>query len=282
MELLRKSNACNSSLKLVENDGVKFLKVALFEKHSDIVHGFSTRLSGKSSGDFESMNFSSSRGDDIADVKENFERIAKAIGFEAEKLVFSEQMHTTNVHVTKLEDVGCVNILPEKKFTNTDAFITNEKGIALAAFFADCVPIMFYDPVKKSIGVAHSGWKGTAGRIGAKTIEALVSNYECNREDIICAVGPCICGDCYEVSEDVASVFMSEFPAHVDEIMINKGNGKYDLDLWKTNEIILLEAGIKKEKLAMTDLCTKCNYNVLWSRRGSPKGGTAGAFISIR
>ncbi len=281
MDLIRKDKGYNAHLSIKENEGVTYLSVPLFEGYKEIKHGFSTRLGGRSTGDFESMNFSSSRGDNIEDVKENFRRIARAIGFDYNSLVFSEQMHTTNVHVTKIEDTGCFDILPEKKFTNTDAFVTNVPGITLAAFFADCVPIMFYDPVKKAIGVAHSGWRGTVGRIGARVVDTLKETYGCDPKDIRCAIGPCICGDCYEVSEDVATAFMKEFPDHVKAIMVDKGNGKYDLDLWKTNEIILLEAGISKENLAVTDLCTKCNVNVLWSRRGSPKGGTAGAFLTI-
>ena len=101
--------------------------------------------------------------------------------------------------------------------------------------------------------------------------------------DVYCAIGPSICQDCYEISEDVAVQFMQAFPGHTSEILIDKGNGKYQLDLWKANEIVLLEAGIQKEKLQITDICTRCNPEYLFSHRimGNERGNLA-AFLGIR
>ena len=119
--------------------------------------------------------------------------------------------------------------------------------------------------------------------MGKKTLEAMAEAYGTNPEDVYAAVGPSICQDCYEISEDVAAHFYQEFEGHGDEILINKGNGKYQLDLWKTNEIVLLEVGIKPEHLAVTNICTCCNSELLFSHRASQgKRGNLAAFLMLK
>ena len=160
--------------------------------------------------------------------------------------------------------------------------MTNEPGIVLFTYYADCVPLYFVDTVKKVIALSHSGWKGTVNRMGKVTVDKMVSEYGCDRKDIICAIGPSICRKCYEVSEDVASAFAKEFSGHECEILIEKGGGKYQLDLWKSNEIVLRDAGILPEHLAVTNLCTCCNPNLLFSHRASHgKRGNLGAFLKL-
>ena len=119
--------------------------------------------------------------------------------------------------------------------------------------------------------------------MGQKTLEAMAEAYGTRPEDVYAAVGPSICQDCYEISEDVAEHFYEEFKGHGDEILIYKGNGKYQLDLWKTNEIVLLEAGIQPEHLAVTNVCTCCNSEVLFSHRASHgKRGNLAAFLMLK
>ena len=120
------------------------------------------------------------------------------------------------------------------------------------------------------------------GRMGAATLLAMEREFNTRPEEVLAAVGPSICQDCYEVSLDVAEAFCKEFPGHEKEILYDKGNGKYQLDLWKTNEIILREAGIAKEHLAVTNICTCCNSQLLFSHRASyGKRGNLGAFMQI-
>ena len=164
-----------------------------------------------------------------------------------------------------------------------DGLITNEAGVILSTFYADCVPLYFLDPVHKAIGLSHSGWRGTVGRMGQKTLDAMTEAFGTNPADVYAAIGPSICQDCYEISEDVAEHFYQEFAAHGDEILINKGNGKYQLDLWKTNEIVMLEAGILPEHLAVTNICTCCNADVLFSHRASHgMRGNLAAFLMLK
>ena len=239
-------------------------------------HGFSTRMGGVSKGMFSSMNLSYARGDDEASVDENFRRIGQAIGFDEKKLVFSNQIHDTKIKTVGKEDCG-------KVMTGMDGLVTDVPGIPLYTGYADCVPLFFFDPVKKVAALAHSGWKGTVGRIGEKMVMHMKDGYECRPEDIVAAVGPSICRDCYEVSEDVAEQFIKEFSAHPEEEFLDrKENDKYQLDLWKANEIILTEAGILKENLDITDLCTCCNSDALFSHRATKgKRGNLGAFIVL-
>ena len=231
---------------------------------------------GVSEGMFSTLNLSYNRGDKKEAVDENFRRISEAIGFDHTKLVFSNQIHETRIHKVTKEDCG-------KVMKDRDGLATNEQGIPLYTGYADCVPLFFYDPVEKAAALAHSGWRGTVGRIGAKMVQFLENEYGSKKENIIAAIGPSICRSCYEVSEDVADEFKKELTGHdAKEFLDDKGNGKYQLDLWKANEIILTEAGIRPENLDITDICTCCNPDLLFSHRASHgKRGNLAAFIVL-
>lgn len=265
-----------------ENYELPFLKYPLLEKTDIVEHCFTTRLGGVSEGVCTSLNLSFSRGDDSAAVMENYRRVAESFGKTVDDFVCTDQTHTTTVLQVGNEEKG-YGVTKEKPYTDVDGLITNEPGVILSTFYADCVPLYFVDPVNKAIGLSHSGWRGTVGRMGKKTLDAMAEVYGTKPEDVYAAVGPSICQDCYEISEDVAEHFYKEFEGHGDEILINKGNGKYQLDLWKTNEIVLLEAGIKPEHLAVTNVCTCCNSEVLFSHRASQgKRGNLAAFLMLK
>ena len=265
---IRYSNE-NHSTCVREKNGVTYLTFPLLEKEG-LVCAFTTRLGGVSKGDCASMNLSFTRGDEEADVRENYRRMGDALGIDMRDAVLSHQVHKTKIHIVKEEDKGR-GILPEKeKLFEVDGLMTNRKNIPLVTFFADCVPLMFYDPVKKVIATSHSGWRGTQAKIGAKTVDRMEQDMGCKRSDILAVVGPSICQDCYEVSEDVAHAFEPIFSREqYEQIIIDKKNGKYQLDLWKANAFLLLDAGIKNEHLAVTDLCTCCNPEFLFSHRAS-------------
>ena len=258
------------------------LKYPLLEQTGIVGHCFSTRYGGVSEGFLESMNLSFSRGDKKESVEENFRRITSVLGKRIEDLVFTDQTHTTNVRKVTAADAGC-GIRKERDYTDIDGLITDEPGLVLATFYADCVPLYFVDPVHRAIGLSHSGWRGTVGRMGAVTLAAMEREYGTKPQDVICAIGPSICRECYEVSEDVAEAFQKEFKGREEEILDSKGNGKYQLDLWRANEIVLREAGVEKEHLAVTNLCTCCNPDVLFSHRASAgKRGNLGAFLFLK
>ena len=262
---------------------VEYLTYPLLEKTGMITHGFSTRLGGVSEGVCCTMNLSFARGDKEEAVQENFRRMAEVLGVNVEDIVFSKQTHTTNVRVVTEEDRG-KGIVRPIDYTDVDGLITNVPGICLATFYADCVPLFFVDPVHRAIGLSHSGWRGTVGKIGKATVEMMQKEYGTDPSDVIAAVGPSICQDCYEVSEDVIEQFRASFDKKYWEVLFSsKENGKYLLNLWKANEIVFGEAGIQKEHMAITNLCTCCNPDVLFSHRASHgKRGNLGAFMAIK
>ncbi|WP_138263988.1 peptidoglycan editing factor PgeF [[Clostridium] hylemonae] len=260
-----------------EKEGVPYLVYPLLEDTSVVKHGFSTRLGGVSTGNCATMNISTTRGDSPEAVEENRRRIASAIGVKPEDMTYTHQTHTTNVAVVKEEDRGA-------RFMETDGMVTNVPGICLVTFYADCVPLFFVDPVHRAIGLSHSGWRGTVGRIGKVTVEKMTENYGTDPKDVIAAVGPSICQDCYEVSEDVICRFRENFPEECwPDLFYNKGDGKYQLNLWKANEYVFAEAGIRREHTAVTNVCTHCNPDILFSHRTTgEKRGNLSAFLALK
>lgn len=280
MEFKRKNNVDKPVMQAQSKENVLFLTFPALAEIDGIKHLFSTRMGGVSEGMFSSMNLSYTRGDDKQAVDENYRRIAKVLGCGPEDFVCSDQTHTTNIRKVTASDKG-KGVTKEKEYTDVDGLITDEPGIVLSTFYADCVPLYFVDPIKKVIGLAHSGWRGTIGRIGAKMITMMQKEYGCDKKDIIAAIGPSICRDCYEVSEDVAEQFFKEFGESV--LTKGKAEGKYQLDLWKANELVFLQAGLSQERITVTDICTCCNDKLLFSHRASQgKRGNLGAFLMLK
>lgn len=250
-----------------------------------IFHGLrmlvSTRLGGVSKDYLASMNLGFNRGDLDENVIRNHEIFANVIGVNPKNIVTGNQTHTTNVKVVTKDDCG-KGIYRDRNYTDIDGLITNEKGIVLATYYADCVPLLIVDTKNKAIGLSHSGWRGTVGKIGKVTIEKMGELYGTKPEDIVACIGPSICRKCYEISEEVAVQFKEAFPDNIKEILIDKGNGKYQLDLWECNRINFKEAGVLPENIKVTDICTCHNTDVLFSHRGhNGKRGNLGAFLSI-
>ena len=280
MLLKRKTSA--ETLKLQEKYGVPYLVFPSLENTGLVRHAFSTRLGGCSTGDLATMNLSSTRGDDPENVRENFQRFGAAVGFDPKDLVLSLQTHTTNVRLVTEEDRGKGFTRP-RYYKDVDGLITNVPGLVLATFYADCVPLYFVDPVHRAIGLSHSGWRGTVNRMGEVTLQRMKEAFGTRPSDVWTAIGPSICQDCYEVSEDVAQEFISAFEGRVDNrLLYRKENGKYQLNLWRANELVLLESGVPKDRIAVTNICTCCNPQVLFSHRASKgKRGNLGAFLQL-
>ena len=261
---------------------IEYLTFPLLEQTGMVRHLFTTRAGGVSKGIYSTMNLSYTRGDEKEAVDENFRRIAGVLGCEVSDMVCSDQTHTVNLRVVTRQDGGKGILIP-RDYKEIDGLMTQEPGLVLATFYADCVPLYFVDTKRRAVALAHSGWRGTVARMGRCVVDKMREVYDTNPQDLVAAVGPSICQACYEVSEDVAAEFICEFSNHSEEILQDKGNGKYQLDLWRANEIILLEAGIKPEHLSVTDVCTCCNDKVLFSHRASQgKRGNLGAFLCLK
>lgn len=277
--ILNKEN--RNSTRINFKDNVPYISYRALADIKWLKNGFSTRLGGVSEGVLSTMNLGFGRNDLPENVVKNHEIIANAIGFNPENIVASKQTHTTNVKIVSKKDCG-KGIYRERDYDDVDGMITNEKGIVLATYFADCVSLYMVDTKNKAIGLSHSGWRGTVGKIGKVTLDLMKETYGTNPKDVIACIGPSICRDCYEVSEDVATEFEAAFKGREKDILINKGNGKYQLDLWECNYIIFKECGVYEENIHMPDICTCHNMEMMFSHRATQgRRGNLAAFLSI-
>ncbi len=273
----------NKELCLREKDGVAFFQYETYSSIPWLAHAFSTKLGGVSTGCFATMNLGFGRGDADEAVAENYRRFGEAVGFDWTKAVLSWQTHTTNVRQITEEDAG-KGTVRVRDYKDIDGLITDVQGLALVTFYADCVPLYFVDQKHHAIGLSHSGWRGTVNRMGKKTLEAMQKAYGTRPEDVIAAIGPSICQDCFEVGPEVAEAFAAAFSKKQMDKICRAGKGdRLHLDLWKANEYVLREAGIPKEQLLVTNVCTRCNPDLLYSHRiMGPERGTLAAVLMLR
>lgn len=262
-------------------DTVPYLTYNSLSEINFINHAFSTRLGGVSAGEFTSMNMAFNRGDNPENVTENYKRICKSAGFDFDSLTASAQDHNTFVRAVTSENKG-VGIYKPRDLQSVDALITNEKGVTLVTYYADCTPLFFVDTKQKAIGLAHAGWRGTVGRIGEKVVNKMTELYGTNPADIVAAIGPAISVCCYEVDKPCADNFYALSDLDSSRFVFPKENGKYMIDLLETNRQILEAAGVKNENITVSDVCTNCNSELLWSHRATKgKRGTMSAFMCI-
>lgn len=284
MELQWKKAREDGELAARERDGLVYLSFPALEETGLAVNGFSTRHGGVSTGCYATMNLSFTREDPRENVEENYRRMAAALGVDREKMVLSWQTHTVNVRQVTEADWG-KGITRERDYRDVDGLITDVPGTTLVTFYADCVPLYLLDPVHKAIGLSHSGWRGTVKRMGQVTLEAMGRAYGTRPQDVIACVGPSICKDCFEVGGEVAQEFRQAFRQKDWDSLIRAGErpGKFQVDLWRANELVFLEADVKPENIHVTNICTKCNPDHLYSHRvmGTERGNLA-AFLGLR
>lgn len=248
--------------RLQKHGRLEYYTIDAFDRTGLVRHCFSTRRGGVSGGYYESMNLRIHSDDLDENIKRNFEILCGGIGTDVKNLVCSNQVHEDNIVNVGKKDCGN-GILFENKFKSADGLITDEPGTALVTFYADCVPLYFLDVKKKVIALTHSGWKGTAARIGQKTVEKFRKDYHSVPEDIIAAVGPSIRVCHFEVGDDVAGIFEKEFGAGVTE----QHGDKIHVNLQKAVLMQLSDAGIKNENITDSMICTYCNSDLLFSHR---------------
>ncbi len=248
----------------------------------NITAAFTTRMGGVSTGKFASMNMGFYSGDDKNTVLENYKILFGALKLDYKKAVLSHQTHTDNIKIVIENDIG-KGIVKERDFSDIDGLITNIKGVTLVTQYADCVPLLFYDPQKQVVATSHAGWKGTVLEIGLKTVNKMTEAFGCNPENIKAAVGPSIGKCCYEVDDPVANKIKAIPYLDLNKLLLDKGSGKYMLDLRETNKQILIKAGIKKENICVSDICTCCNSHFLHSHRATlGNRGNLAAIITLK
>lgn len=261
------------------------LESPLFQREIGLQHGFSTRKGGVSKEHLASLNLSFSVEDAKENVLENFRRIGEHFGKTPEDFVLSKQSHETKVLKVGTKDRG-KGITKDRDYEGIDALITDEKGIILSCFSADCVPILFYDPVHKAVGACHSGWRGTKGKILQNVVEEMRQHFSSNPAEILVAIGPSICKAQYVVSEDLALSFLEDYPDLGEDTaspIQRISKDKFQLDLWDLNRRIALDCGIKEEHISISGYCTMENPELFFSHRYSQgKRGLQGAFICLQ
>lgn len=240
-----------------------------------VPHCFTTRRGGVSKGYLDSLNIGLHRGDDPKNVEENFRILADALGIQTEDFVLTKQIHSDIVVKVGREHRG--KHMVEGASPECDALITNEPGVALVVFTADCTPILLHDPVTGAVGAAHAGWRGTAMGIAGKTVEAMVRKYGCDPGNIRAAIGPNIGFCCFETDRDVPDAMIAALGEDARPFIRPSGE-KYYVNLKGINALWLRRAGV--ETIEISDACTVCRSDLYWSHRVTRgERGSQGAVI---
>ena len=241
--------------------------------YAELAHGVFTRLGGQSRPPWDSLNTGHTIGDDPVAVEANHHLICQALGFRREDIVSPYQVHGAVVGVVDVADRGRVR-------PQTDALVTDAPGVLLMLRFADCVPVWFYDPSRRAIGLAHAGWRGTVAGIVRATVKEMERAFGCLPSDLIAGLGPAIGPCCYEVGEDVARA-ADEARVDLSPFLEPVPNGRWHLDLWAANRHQLRQAGVLSVEIA--GICTACHTDEWFSHRvENGRTGRLGAVIGLR
>jgi polyphenol oxidase len=229
-------------------------------------HAILTRRGGTSRVPYESLNVGSSVGDDPDCVRQNRRRALALFDRNPESVPELFQVHSTRILLGRLRGAG--EPLPQ-----ADGVVTDSPSLTLMMRFADCVPILFYDPVRRAVGIAHAGWKGTLAGVGARAVEAMRGHFGSRPEDLLAGIGPSIGPDHYPVGEELAAAFRTAFGPAADLWLAAREDGIH-LDLWAANEFVLRRSGV--EKIETSGICTACHTEDWFSHRA--EHGRTGRF----
>lgn len=252
--------------------GLAFYTFESLAAHPEVIHGVTTRHGGVSTGYWTSLNLTKGNGDRPAAVDENLRRTAAALDVPFEDLVSPNQQHTALTQQVRAADRG-------KILQGVDALHTNETGVPILLRFADCTPILLYDPGHHAFAVVHSGWRGTVGGIVRRAVDAMAAAYDTRPNQIIACIGPCIGPCCYEVGDEVTDAVRQSF-AEPDGLLPRHG-ARDHFDLWAANLRWLRDAGVQQIEVA--GICTACHHDEFYSyRAGKGRTGHFGALMMLR
>ncbi len=238
-------------------------------RESSIKHFVTDRKSNHQEKEF-TLSYSSVP--DRNEVFQNRVLLAGAMDIPESSLYFPSQIHKTKI-------VNVTHHTLKEEVLETDALISNTKGICIAVMSADCVPILLYDVKNKAVGAVHSGWRGTVAKILDKTLQEMNSQFNTKGEDVIACIGPSVCQDSYEVGEEVIEEIKKAF-GEKNDLMIRQANNKAKLDLWSANKLQLLEFGVDASRIEVSDLCSvKNNHHFFSARKGDTGRFAAGIML---
>lgn len=269
-------------------DGLNYISIDSFNDTGLVKQGISTRVGGVSEGYYDSLNLGLLTEDPISNVKENYHRMCQALEVDDHSLVRIYQTHKDQIKVVDASYKTHALDIPDCMY-DFDGLITNVPGVTLVTTYADCVPLLFLDPIKKVIAMSHAGWRGTVLKIGLRTLEQMSKIYGSDYKDILVAIGPSIGPDHFEVGEAVYNEFDKAFNHDIMGKIVqeidNKGHDerRFKIDLWQANSLPLIEAGIKISNITVTGLCTMCHQDLFYSHRAS-KGirGSMAAMMALK
>ncbi|KAA3647263.1 MAG: peptidoglycan editing factor PgeF [Chloroflexi bacterium] len=254
-------------------DSVRYFSFDIFAD-VPITQAVFTRQGGVSRGAWDSLNVGATVGDELENVFENRERSFKAVGRDINTMYDSWLMHGTDVLIAE-----AANPRKNESPPKGDILLTDKPGVTLFMRYADCVPILFYDPQHKVIGLAHAGWRGTVDGVVTATLEAMQGHYGTKAENVLAGIGPAISPERYEVGPEVVAEVEECFGTDAAELL-PRYNGSTHFDLWKTNQYLLEQAGVKQVEVA--GLCTASNPEDWFSHRGDKgKTGRFGALVAL-
>lgn len=245
---------------LTEHLGIHLIQFPHFIAAGLKAHGISTRKGGVSQGPVASLNMGKRSLDLQENIIENQRRAAEALGVSPGSFVFSDQVHGTRIREVTLENLT-------EPISETDGLMTAVQGVTLVTLYADCMPILMYDPEHHAIGMVHSGWRGTAQGIGPGLVQAMADRYGSKPERLLAALGPSIGACCFEVGEEVVSTFKAMDPLKNDSDWLTFQNGNPHVDLNHINRLLLLNAGVDSRQIKSASLCTQCNSDLFYSHR---------------
>lgn len=259
-----------------EQDGLEYYTIAAFAQSNLVIHAFSGRNGGFSEDAFATLNLGILTDDNPEHVVRNRKKFCGILGIDPGSLVGTQQVHGDVVYKVTKSDRGRGAFTKDTVIPGVDALMTNEQGITLTSYYADCVPVLFLDPVLKVIAVAHAGWKGTLAHIAAKTVQAMAAEYGCRPETLFVGIGPSI-GSChYEVDEPILRMVEEAFPVWGDFLLEkNSENGEVHLNLWEANRRQLWDVGVLDENIAVCGICTFCLPERFFSHRAGMPGRQA-------
>lgn len=237
---------------------------------------FSTRSGGVSKLPYSSLNLALHVDDNPEDVLHNREIFLAEMEYSAKDCVVAQQVHGTRVATVTAKDKGLGMLVMTDAIPECDGMVTSNE-VGLLCFYADCVPLYFYDPPTGTVGLAHAGWKGTAHGI-VREVLARIKAAGGAPETCLAAIGPCIGGCCYEVGENVVSVFRENF--NKLSMFTKIGQGKYKLDLVGANHLLLTAEGISPENISVAGMCTACFPDSFYSYRREGLTGRMAAFLA--
>lgn len=267
----------SSNMKIVEKNGVVFLRFKGAEKFDFINFAVSTRIGGVSEGEkLKSMNLGLSTGDRKENIVKNYEIFSEAAGFTVENFVVTKQTHSSDIRKVSECDRG-KGVYKERDYDSADALICNLKHTPIAVHSADCVPVVLIDEENKAVGACHCGHRGTFLDLAVLTLERMEEEFNTKAENVTAFIGPAICRNCYEVSFDLYEKFIEKF-GNIREI--SEESGKFYLDLCGINAHRLKDAGVRET--VVSDICTCCNKEYMYSHRGQGAGrGIFAAAVEI-